>query len=303
MRFDEDSQLDTGQVSDRRRSRVPGGRIALGGGAGVIVLIISLLLGINPFEGGPDAGAFPGLDQVEGDNRELASECRTGADANTNQDCRVVAIVNSVQQHWADEFSQAGGGGGRQYQPAQTVLFSQAVDTGCGTASSAVGPFYCPADATVYLDLSFYDDLRTRFGANGGPFAEAYVLAHEYGHHVQNLTGVMGRAQGGGTGPQSAGVRLELQADCYAGVWANQATTTPGPGGDPLVSRLTDADIADGLSAAAAVGDDRIQQQAQGRIDPESWTHGSAEQRQRWFTTGYTSGRMERCDTFGASRV
>jgi predicted metalloprotease len=303
MRFDEDSQLDTGQVSDRRRSRVPGGRIALGGGAGVIVLIISLLLGINPFEGGSDAGAFPGLDQVEGANRELASECRTGADANTNQDCRVVAIVNSVQQHWADEFTQAGDGGGRQYQPAQTVLFSQAVDTGCGTASSAVGPFYCPADATVYLDLSFYDDLRTRFGANGGPFAEAYVLAHEYGHHVQHLTGVMGRAQGGGTGPQSAGVRLELQADCYAGVWANQATTTPGPGGDPLVSRLTDADIADGLSAAAAVGDDRIQQQAQGRIDPESWTHGSAEQRQRWFTTGYTSGRMERCDTFGASRV
>jgi predicted metalloprotease len=299
MRFDEDSQLDTGQVSDRRRSRVPGGRIALGGGAGVIVLIISLLLGINPFGGSQGAGAFPGLDQVQGDNQEVESECRTGADANTNQDCRVVAIVNSVQQHWTDEFNQRG----RQYQPAQTVLFSQAVDTGCGTASSAVGPFYCPNDATVYLDLSFYDDLRTRFGANGGPFAEAYVLAHEYGHHVQNLTGAMRRVQGRDTGPQSSGVRLELQADCYAGVWANQATTTPGPGGDPLVSRLTEADIADGLSAAAAVGDDRIQQQTQGRVDPESWTHGSAEQRQRWFTTGYTSGRMERCDTFGASRV
>ena len=299
MRFDEDSQLDTGQVSDRRRSRVPGGRIALGGGAGVIVLIISLLLGINPFDGSQGAGAFPGLDQIEGDNREVESECRTGADANTNQDCRVVAVVNSLQQHWTDELSQRG----RQYQPAQTVLFSQAVQTGCGGASSAVGPFYCPNDANVYLDLTFYDELRTRFGASGGPFAEAYVLAHEYGHHVQNLTGVMRRAQGGDTGPQSAGVRLELQADCYAGVWANQATTTPGPGGDPLVSRLTEADIADGLSAAATVGDDRIQQQTQGRVDPESWTHGSAEQRQRWFTTGYSSGQMEHCDTFGASRV
>ena len=300
MRFDEGSPLDTGQVSDRRR--LPGGRIAIGGGAGLIVLIVSLLLGINPFGSDSGGGSFPGIDQVQGDNGQLNNECKTGADANRSQDCRAVAIVNSVQEYWDGELQRRGA----TYEPAKTVLFSQATQTGCGSANSAVGPFYCPVDTTVYLDLTFYDELRTRFGANGGPFAEAYVLAHEYGHHVQDLTGTMDkadRAGRGATGPQSAGVRLELQADCYAGVWANHATTTNGPAGRPLVARLTDADIADGLSAAAAVGDDHIQQQAQGRIDQDTWTHGSAEQRQHWFTTGYSSGDMDRCDTFAARSV
>ena len=296
MRFDEDSRLDTSQVQDTRRSGFPGGgRVAIGGGAGVVGLLLVLLF--NVLGGGGSEVAFPGLDQVQGDNQQIEQECRTGADANTNRDCRVVAVVNSVQDFWTDEFARRGG----QYQPSPTRLFSGGTQTGCGAASSAVGPFYCPADDTVYIDLGFYEELRTRFGAKGGPFAEAYVLAHEYGHHVQDLLGTTERVGGDREGPRSAAVRLELQADCYAGLWASHATTNPGPGGEPLVERLTEADIAAGLDAAAAIGDDRIQERFQGRVNPESWTHGSSAQRQRWFTTGYRTGDMASCDTFSGS--
>jgi uncharacterized protein len=298
MRFDEDSQLDTSQVQDTRGSRIPGGRVAIGGGAGVLGLVIYLLVNLL----GGSTGALPGIDQVqvEGDNSQLEQQCKTGEDANIKQDCRVVAVVNSVQTFWTQEFERRGA----TYQKAPTQLFSGATQSGCGAASSETGPFYCPADGTVYIDLSFYGELQSRFGARGGPFAQAYVLTHEYGHHVQNLLGATDRvARDRRTGPQSASVRLELQADCYAGLWASHATTTPGPGGEPLVARLTEADIADGLDAAAAIGDDRIQERFQGRVDRESWTHGSAEQRQRWFTVGYRSGDLARCDTFSAGSV
>ena len=261
------------------------GGLAIGGGGliGVIALVISLL-------GGGDPSALNlGTGQTE-TSSDLSTSCTTGEDANQEDDCRIVGVVNSVQEFWQSELEQ--------YREAKTVFFSGFTSTACGNASSAVGPFYCPLDQLVYIDLAFYDDLRSRFGANGGPFAEAYVIAHEYGHHVENLIGVLERAQGGDTGPQSGSVRVELMADCLAGLWAQNAVETG------FIEDLTEADIRDGLDAASAVGDDRIQEQAQGRVTPESWTHGSAQQRQSWFLKGYQQATSVRsCDTFGSSEV
>ncbi|WP_326669749.1 neutral zinc metallopeptidase [Streptomyces canus] len=295
MQFDDDARLDTSEVQDVRGSRIPGGRATVGGGVvGLIALVLGLFLGVGPDRlgltdsGGQPAATASGLTQVE-------QSCRTGQDANTRDDCRTVAVVNSVQDYWDQEFARRGA----VYSRSPTVFFGERVDTACGSASSAVGPFYCPGDRKVYLDLGFFDELRSEFGAAGGPFAQAYVVAHEYGHHVQDLMGTLSRSQDGRTGADSNAVKVELQADCYAGVWARHATTTKDEStGRPLITRLTDADITDGLDAAAAVGDDRIQERFQGRVTPESWTHGSAEQRQQWFREGYRSGDMGRCDTF-----
>ncbi|MEU5533418.1 neutral zinc metallopeptidase [Streptomyces sp. NPDC020362] len=295
MQFDDDANLDTSEVQDVRGSRIPGGRATVGGGiAGLIALLLALFFGIGPDQLGLSSGdtspapASSSLAQVQ-------RTCRTGRDANTRDDCRIVAVVNSVQDYWAQEFRRRG----RTYTTAPTVLFGGRVATACGTATSAVGPFYCPGDRKVYLDLGFFDELRAKFGAGGGSFAQAYVVAHEYGHHVQDLLGVLGRSQEGPAGANSNSVRTELQADCYAGVWARHATTTPDEStGRPLITSLDTADIRDGLDAAAAVGDDRIQERFQGRVTPETWTHGSALQRQQWFQQGYRTGDPARCNTF-----
>ncbi|MEU8542717.1 neutral zinc metallopeptidase [Streptomyces sp. NPDC048717] len=295
MQFDDDADLDTSEVQDVRGSRIPGGGVTIGGGiVGLVALVIGLLLGVGPAELGLSSGSnapAAGASSVA----EVSQKCKKGSDANTRQDCRIVAVVNSLQDFWRGEYPRHGG----RYTDAPTVLFSGRVSTACGAADSSVGPFYCPGDRQAYLDLGFFDELHTTFGANGGPFAQAYVVAHEYGHHIQNLTGTLARTQDGRTGAGSNAVRVELQADCYAGVWAHHATTTPDSRtGRPLLTRLTDADIRDGLDAAAAVGDDRIQERFQGRVAPEAWTHGSAAQRQQWFRTGYETGDMARCDTF-----
>ncbi|MFI7353152.1 neutral zinc metallopeptidase [Streptomyces avidinii] len=297
MQFDDDARLDGSEVEDRRGggSRIPGGKATVGGGIiGLIALVMGLLFGVGPDQLGLSPGETEPAPASSSLN-EVQQACTSGRDANTREDCRLVAVVRSTQAFWRQEFARRGG----RYSPANTVFFENRVNTACGMATEAVGPFYCPADRKVYLDLDFFNDLRTKFGATGGPFAQAYVIAHEYGHHIQNLTGTLQRAQDGRQGANSNAVKVELQADCYAGVWAHNATNVADAStGRPLIKTLTEDDIRDGLDAAAAVGDDRIQEKFQGRVTPESWTHGSAEQRQQWFYQGYRTGDMAQCNTF-----
>jgi uncharacterized protein len=287
MRFRKDARLDTSQVEDYRGrgGGIPGGMpVTLGGGGGLIGIIVLLAF---IFLSGGGSGGLGSLDGQTvgptGPSGELAQECQTGADANSREDCRIVAVINSVQAYWGKTL--------RGYEPTKTRFFDGGIQTGCGPASSAVGPFYCPNDRYVYIDLGFFDQLQSQLGARGGPLAESYVLAHEYGHHVQDLVGTLSSADRD-TGPQGGQVRLELQADCFAGLWVGHAVDTG------FVEDLTRQDVADALDAAAAVGDDRIQERTQGRVTPETWTHGSAEQRQSWFVRGIEGSGPQSCDTF-----
>jgi len=281
MTFRPGTRLDPGQVRDMRGR---GGVLAVGGGlGGVVVLVLVMLLGGSP----QDAATLTGiLDKTTVGNQtpnDLSQECQTAADANSRDDCRIIGYVNSVQAYWEKVIDG--------YTLAPTTFYTDATNTGCGQATSAVGPFYCPEDDTVYVDLGFFDTLQTQFGAEGGPFAEAYVIAHEYGHHIQDLLGTL-QAGGGGTGAQSQSVRTELQADCFSGVWASHAVETG------FLNPLTPDQIGQALDAASAVGDDRIQEKTQGQVNPETWTHGSSAERQQWFKTGLDTGDPTACDTF-----
>ena len=293
VRFRRGARLDPSQVTDVRGRRTGRGVAVGGGGLGLAGLVVYLLFAL--LSGGGGLGELAPLEDArvgQGDTpSEVSQECRTGEDANQRQDCRIVGVVNSVQSFWDRTFERSGG----EYRYADTVFFSDEVQTECGFATSQVGPFYCPRDQLVYIDLGFFDELQSQFGAGGGPFAQAYVIAHEYGHHVQNQLGVLERIGSDRQGPESRAVRSELQADCYAGVWAANAVETG------LIERLTQADINEGIDAASAIGDDRIQERTQGQVNPETWTHGSSEQRRRWFSRGYEEGRPAVCDTFSGS--
>lgn len=298
MSFEEGAGLDTSQVTGGGR-----GGALIGGGIGSLLLVlIGAFFGVdlsgvtgsgNPFDTGQVA---PGGQQSE----EQFEQCKTGADANRNDTCRIIGTVNSVQDYWNDALPAELN---RQYRAAQTVIYSGATQSACGAASSQTGPFYCPSDERIYIDATFFDLLSSRFGADDGALAQEYVVAHEYGHHVENILGILARGQDGQTGPQSGGVRIELMADCFAGVWAHHASTTKDADGNTLLKPLTEKDIRSALSAAAAVGDDHIQQSSGGGVNPDSWTHGSSESRQRWFLTGYKTGEPAQCDTFSTNQL
>jgi len=258
---------------------IPGGKA--GGGLGTIIVVVVLFLLFSGVLGG--SGSIPGTGGLSGGG---AVEPGGTLDPQSDTDQQLAYIVNSIQTFWASTFQASG----RDYPKTKLVLFDGGTQSSCGPASAATGPFYCPADQKVYLDLGFFDELKSRFGAEGGDFAMAYVVAHEFGHHVQMALGIAEQVEQIGAQDPSRrndlSVRQELQADCLAGVWANSS-------GD-----IQEGDIQEALSAAAAVGDDRIQETTSGRVDPESWTHGSAEQREAWFTRGFKSGSTDQCDTF-----
>jgi predicted metalloprotease len=294
MSFDPNAKLDPSEVQNVGRSGVGGRGVAVGGGGlGLVGVVVYLL--ISALGGG---GAGNNLDVLvnqsfgtpaaTGGSGTTLSECKTGADANRSDACRAIGYVNSVQAYWRTAFTASN----RTYTPAVTVFFQDQLSTACGPATTDSGPFYCPADKKVYIDLGFYQELHDRFGATAGSFAQGYVLAHEYGHHVQDLLGYLDRIKNDRQGPQSASVRSELQADCLAGVWAKHAVDTG------YLEPLTKANLDDALNAAASVGDDRIQAKTSGRVDQESWTHGSSAQRQHWFSHGYAKGTLNGCDTW-----
>lgn len=308
MELNENADIDTSQVEDQRGSGGGGGGgfgglpIPIGGG-GLVGIIITVVLAL--------VGGYFGVNQLgggssnSGDNTNITQECADKSTARTKLDCRNVLYINSIQGFWKSAEPQYFN---KQYQPANTVLFSNQVRTGCGAADSGTGPFYCPADDKVYIDLTFYQLLAQQLGAPG-EFAQPYVLAHEYGHHIQDLVGTEAKMRASQQGASESqqnllSVKLELQADCYAGVWANHATETKSAKGQPIFKSLTDEDIQQGIQTAGQIGDDTLQKQAGQQINPAEFTHGTSADRQKWFKAGFDSGDpVKSCDTFASGAV
>lgn len=287
MVFQGDGPLDTGSVSGGGGGGGVG-RIAVGGGAGLIITIVALFFGIDPGSLTGGSSSYGGGTSNSRDVAQINDHIRscTIEKANVDTICRIVATTNSLDAVWSDLMPG--------YTPPSTKIFTGAVSTGCGPATSATGPFYCPADQTAYFDPSFFAQLE-QMGGSDGPLAQEYVVAHEYGHHIENLTGVLQQGNRmGSQGPRSGSVRVELQADCLAGVWAYHADNGP----DAMLEPLTPTQIDTVIQTAKAIGDDTIQG---ANSNPEGWTHGSSEQRARWFTVGYDSGDPRRCDTFATN--
>jgi predicted metalloprotease len=281
MTFNNNADISSGRVSRRGRNTA----IGVGGGGGLIVIALML---VSAFTGIDLTGLAPSGGGDNGPEEQLSC---TAAEANTDDDCRVQGAAASIDEYWSGIAPELG----ISYVTPDVTIFEGATSTGCGNATSAVGPFYCPADQGIYLDTAFYAELRSQFGASGGPLAQMYILAHEWGHHIQTITGISDGLDLRDSGPSSDSVRLELQADCFAGAWVGAVSK-----GDDFLKPVTQQQIADALNAAAAVGDDNIQEQMQGQSHPESWTHGSSESRQKWFQIGYSDG-PNACNTFDVS--
>ena len=282
MTFNDDANIKGGRVSRRAK-----GGIAIGGGGGLVVLAVALISAFT----GVDLTGFLGGGGGGGGSEQGAplTQCETGADANARTDCRMQAAATALDDYWVTQMDG--------YVQPQVALFEQSVPTGCGQASSAVGPFYCPPDETIYLDTSFFALLEQQLGGSDDPLAQLYIVGHEWGHHIQNITGQMNNLDLQDTGPDSDGVRLELQADCYAGAWIGDLEDQTDADGTRYVEPITQQQLAEALEAAEAVGDDHIQESTSGQVQPETWTHGSSAQRQRWFEIGH-SGGPQSCDTF-----
>ena len=282
-------------VNDQRGRRTAGGGVAMAGGGGIVAIVIAVVVALMAGGGGGGGGFDPGdiLGQLGapqgGVEADPNIESGTGGEADDATEDFMRAVMNSLQDDfWPNQDLEG-------WRPTSLTLFTQAVDTGCGRATSAVGPFYCPADESAYIDVDFFQELESRFGAPG-QFAQAYVIAHEVGHHVQNILGTSDQVrrapQSQQQGADGLSVRVELQADCFAGLWANSVF---GPGSDV---EITEADVRDALTAAEAIGDDRLQEQAGVDVNPETWSHGSSDQRVEWFNRGFEGGQVALCDTF-----
>jgi predicted metalloprotease len=327
MRFNPKARLDTSRVRDGGRgggaggglggaggglggggSRIPlpGGTKA-GGGIGLVLIVVVLILSqcsgvdLTGALGSTGASGYS-ASRFQGESTAYQG-CTTGADANEHPDtCGVVAVENSLVDYWRTTLAQQSPG--TKFQPETAIVtFTGSTTSGCGQAQSAMGPFYCPSDHAIYFDPTFFHDvLQKQLNGPSGAFVEPYVIAHEFGHHIQNLLGTMSKVKTQ-QGPNSDSVRLELQADCYAGMWARSATTTRDSQGNVLIEDLTSQDIQEGIAAAKSVGDDTIQKETSGRVNPEQWTHGSSAARVHWFSVGYQNGTLDACNTFNGQNV
>ena len=324
MRFNPKARLDTSRMRDDSggggggtgggglggsgiRIPLPGGTKA-GGGIGLILIVVVVLLlkvfgGIDLTGGIASAAGGYSSSRFTGDSAAY-QDCQTGQDANDHPDtCGLVAVENSLNDYWQQTLAQQAPSATFQPETAINTFSGQTGTGGCGNASSAMGPFYCPSDSTIYFDPTFFNEiLQGQLNGPSGAFVEPYVIAHEYGHHIQNLLGTMNKVKTQ-QGPNSDSVRLELQADCYAGMWARSATTTHDSQGNVLIQDLTQQDVQEGIAAAKSVGDDTIQKETTGRVNPEQWTHGSSAARVKWFTTGFNNGTLAACNTFNGQNV
>ncbi|MGO1613556.1 MAG: KPN_02809 family neutral zinc metallopeptidase [Brevibacterium aurantiacum] len=287
MTFNPNADISGNKTSRRGRNTA----IVGGGGVGVIGLLVFL---IGPLLGVDITGLMGGVidsDQSsQSSGAEEMAQCDTGEDANKSIDCRMAGAQVVLDDYWSQHVDG--------YEPPLLTIVDGQTSTQCGTASNAVGPFYCPPEQGVYIDPSFFEIMRQQFGASADELAQLYIVGHEWGHHIQNITGTMSDHPNNGTGAESNGVRIELQADCYAGAWLGDVTSLTDDNGTPYLQTPNQEQIDDALNAAFVVGDDHIQKQSSGSVNPESFTHGSSEQRQKWFTSGYENG-LGSCDTFG----